>query len=118
MNSAIRVIKEQSLKSLEQAKAKIESEIAILVEKKYAIVKVDVDEKCKALDSALAAYIAEKQKELNEEIASKRQEVADKKANIENEARDKARKEAEEESAANISEFEKAIASLKKELEE
>lgn len=116
MQSIIKEIKQKYLDELKAKKAELETKKATIFAQKFAEKKASIDAENQELDKALAAFIAEKQQKLNDEIAQKRQEVADKKASSETLARSAAEAEAEAEVAHAIKEFDGEISAIEKEL--
>lgn len=116
MQSIIKEIKQKYLDELKAKKAEYETKKVSIAAQKFAEKKANIDSENQELDKALAAFIAEKQQKLNDEIAQKRQEVADKKANSESLARSTAEAEAEAEVSHAIKEFDIEIAAIEKEL--
>lgn len=116
MQEILKNIKQAYLEQLKNKKAEIENQKLELIEKRYNEKKQNLDSEAQALDEALALFIQQKQEKLNEEIAAKRQEVADKKANIESTAHITAETEIEAELSHTMQAFEREIALIEKEL--
>nr|DAU13433.1 MAG TPA: hypothetical protein [Caudoviricetes sp.] len=116
MQDILKQLKQNYLEQLKTKKTEVENQKAELAAQRYAEKKQNLDAEAQALDDALALFIQQKQQRLNEEIAQKRQEVADKKANIETTARSTAEAEIEAEVSHAIQAFEKEIALIEKEL--
>lgn len=118
MQEALKELKRVYLDGLKAKKAEVEAQKDALIAQKTEEKKLNYDETCRLLDEKLAEYIAEKQAKLNEEIAQKRQEVADKKVSYEETAKLEAEVEANAEVSKVLQAFESEIHAVEKELED
>ena len=100
MQEVLKQIKLDYLAKLKEKKNEIEQQKQVMIEQRFAEKKQALETETQALDEALALFIQQRQEKLNEEIAAKRKEVADKKANIEVNARAMAEAEVEAEAEA------------------
>lgn len=116
MQEVLKQIKLDYLAKLKEKKNEIEQQREVMIEQRFAEKKQSLETETQALDEALALFVQQRQEKLNEEIASKRQEVADKKANIEVNARAMAEAEVEASVAQSLQAFDREINSLEKEL--
>lgn len=116
MQEVLKQIKLDYLAKLKEKKNEIEQQKQVLIEQRFAEKKQALETETQALDEALALFIQQRQEKLNEEIAAKRKEVADKKANIEVNARAMAEAEVEADLAHSLQAFDKEISLVEKDL--
>ncbi len=118
MIETIKKFKIDYLNRLKAEKTAVEETKKTLVSEKYAAKKVANEVACKELDEALALWVQAKQQALNEEIAAKRKEVADKKVALDNKALAEAENETGAEISIQITEYANEIQRIENELSE
>lgn len=116
MQEVLKQIKLDYLAKLKEKKEEIDQQKQAMIEERFTEKKQALEIETQALDEALALFIQQRQEKLNEEIAAKRQEVADKKANIEVNARSMAETEVEADVAHTLQAFDREISLTEKEL--
>lgn len=127
MNDFIKQMKQSYLAQLKNQYQILQNSKQAKVSEKYAAKKATSDVRARELDEALSRFIAESQAALNarieqekaktnDEIALKRQEVADKKANIDEMVKKEAESEVEAELFAQSAEILQEIEKTEKEL--
>lgn len=116
MQESLKNVKQIYLAQLKAKVEEIKAKKQALIEEKFATKKEQVKIECEKLDKALASYIEQKQSKFDDEIAQKRQEVANKKTALELNAKSDAEREAEAEVYLQLQEFESEIRAIEKEL--
>ena len=116
MQDIIKQIKQEYIDKLKAKKAEYESRKATIVAQKFAEKKAAIAVENEQLDRALADYIQQKQAAFDKEIAEKRQEVANKKAESELCAKVNAETEADAEILGIIKEIDAEISLTEKSL--
>lgn len=116
MSELIKRFKQELLDKLKSQKKVIENRKTSLVNEKFAKKKIVVDQEGAAMDTAFARYKQERLAIVNEEFAKKLEEINKTKANLLANAQSTANAEAEGEIAMEVSEYDREIAKLEKEL--